>query len=253
MEKVIGMNEKIRKKGNEYAGKSVFCAGRNPKIINFYGMEDLADIYLYMATILSRLGKKVLVIDNSKEHLFSECIPGLPDASGIVEFRYISYMKDKQYDEDFFFLYDVILNICGYNYDEEMDEKSDFSYVIMDYQKVHFLKFQSIAQRLMHEYRVIYRDFSNERYNAQYIEFSMGAERSRIIDRYVISLAPQDYTNMMQVQYSMIFFFEHLSLSYRQVLADITAEIYHELSGAALGLLNLNRQHFIQEYWRSKS
>jgi hypothetical protein len=199
------------------------------RLISFFGLEEGVEIYLYLASVLSKLGKRVLVLDNTRSQLFSECIPYLPGSESIVEYKYVSYTIKQQYDKNLFYLYDVVINISGYEYDATMEKMSDIVYVVADFQKTHLHMVQEAILALAGNFNIIYRDFTGGCVDAGYVEAVLhGRMGGKVAERIMLSLTKEDYLDSLQMQYNNTFQFEKLSPHYRELIIHIVQRACQE-------------------------
>lgn len=199
------------------------CVDTRTKVITFYGLEDDVDIYLYLSSVFSKLGKKVLFIDNSIQKFFSDCIPGLTeDVEGmIVEYKYISYCRNHGYDKGIFSEYDVVINLSGLYYDKDMEERSDIRFVLTDFQKIHLRSLLNVMQHIEREFVMIYRDSIGGYIDSSYVDIVLGEKRRNIKERCIVELTENDRINSLQMQYSNTFRFDKLTDSCKNIIMYI--------------------------------
>lgn len=107
--------------------------------MGFIGIESY-DLIIYLALTMQALNASVLVIDNSDDGSFAECIPGLPETASCepVDFHGITTVKDMYVLPD---NYDYVIVYFGKNVTDLIGDLNEI-YLVTDYQKhnVNFLK-----------------------------------------------------------------------------------------------------------------
>lgn len=192
-----------------------------------------ADILYYFANILTRLNKRVLVIDASHEQTFKYSIPNMMSDEE-TNFRGIQYVFDKRTIDTLskidYMPYDIVLIDYGFNSEVREDwYQCNIMFVITDYQKHHLIKLKQLLEYKIDNIKFvkIYRDVVNCKINKKYTNYFLNIEdQAEVLEEYVLDLTEQDKVNQLLFQHDLFFSYKKLSKSYKNLFVDIISEFY---------------------------
>ncbi|WP_156456346.1 hypothetical protein [Abyssisolibacter fermentans] len=199
--------------------------------LGFFGTYK-CDIINYLSRILSKLDKKVAVIDASIEQTMRYCIPQTYDGNYVsyrsVDF-YINCQAEKSFINVTFDDYDVILIDFGFN-KSLLDKLYDCTgiFLISDFQRYNIQRIRAFTNDLKDESSIIriYRDMVDSKIDSKYIDSYLNIDNFEVIAKYEFELEPQDYKSNIEFQYNDIFKFKDLSKYYKDMLNDIISEYF---------------------------
>lgn len=210
---------------------------RETFITSFLGMER-CDFIIYLAKLLRAskiLVKKktynnVLVIDNSRDHeLFNlVSLDDMNDELDVADYQGVTFIKNAIYAPTEFIKYDHVLVWHGMNVDKDIVEKSDFVYVITNYEKNmskklgdEMMKCDFSAQKIT----IIYREKNGKKISEKVINHHLCIDDKDIKAQYLIPYDAKDYALYLNLTHNGTQRIKNLSQPYSLVLETIIREI----------------------------
>lgn len=209
------------------------------KVVSFCGIERGEFVY-YMAALLSKEGKAVLVVDNSFSNDIYDAVGDYDQKQDFVVKQNITYVKNANYNRDNDGIYDFALIWHGMNIDEDELMQSDAVFLLPNYTPACLKALnQSIKNKEMIT-AVFLRDSieSNkitEKSVAEFLEIPLEK-----IAGYMVFDA-RDYENYLAFLYNGRQTFQNLTPSYNECL-KLVAE----------NLLELNRKEVEKLFRKTK-
>lgn len=171
--------------------------GHETKLISVMGIPD-CDIAYYLARALNAMNTKVLVVDNTRgAELFSAIRK--PDNEDMAQTGEIYWLEHKAYSEEFFALYDYVIICHGEHINNELNEESDYRYLITDYrpQTTKRLREELDRQEENLKYFVVFRNRVFGKISEKMILEELGIHEKDVQDNYQLSYSDQDYACYM--------------------------------------------------------
>ncbi len=193
------------------------------------------DIFHYFSRILLVLGKKVVVVDASKEQDLQFTLPNC-EGSTVVTSLGIDYLlhQDKMelLDQLSYSEYDIALIDYGFNNEVAYDYSScHILFLVTDFQKHHVMKLKElVATSFSQELNVVklYRDVVSSKIRSAYVNRVLGVEdKTKVLAEYIFELNEADYQCKLLSQYEELFRFSKLSKAYKGLFIDILDELFN--------------------------
>lgn len=215
---------------------------KKAKVLGFYGIE-IYDIIIYSSLLISNMGKKVLVIDNSDNKALSHCIvlpKNMEDKDTIIEYRGLDYSLDNnflKYIND----YDYIFVDYGFN-----SNSNDFYYVDeiiyvadMQYHNIKRILDTSNSNK-SNKYHLIIRDLCKKESVNYIIELFF----DNLIDISSYVLLEDDYADKRKRS--------SLQFSKRPNYRVLSYNIQSAIENILIRILSINRDEFNNIYKKMK-
>lgn len=190
----------------------------NKKIYGFFGIPSY-DFIIYLASILTNLGMRVLVIDHSKKQDVMSCYVAPEDRIDFFQYKDVDYASDVKpssidtLEYQYIFLY----------LDEPIREDINYDgiFVISDFDKNNLKKAGEYVRQNNGKVQFIIRDFCDEKLNKQYIFRECLGMDASALDYNVIELDYYDYSYRVSMTHEYYQGFRHISKNYKQCLLKI--------------------------------
>lgn len=142
----------------------------------------------------------------------------------MVEVENIHYTMDQEFSCDIYKEYDTVINICGYHYNPVMVRHSH-TYVMTNMGRPAYVKMRELIPFMERPYNIVYNEVIDCNINPRYMEFALGIEDGRILNRYVLERNADDMVNALYAQHNGIVKLERLSPPYQRLILDMVKEI----------------------------
>lgn len=190
----------------------------NKKIYGFFGTPSF-DFIIYLASILTNLGRRVLVIDHSKKQDVMACYVSPEERIEFFQYKEVDYSIDMKL---------TTMDSSGYDYiflyqDEAIREEIQYDgiFVVSDFEKNNLKKAGEYVRHYHGKVHFIIRDFCNKKLNKQYIIRECLCMDTSILDYNVIELDYYDYSYRVSMTHEYYQGFRNISKNYKQCLLKI--------------------------------
>lgn len=191
----------------------------NKRIYGFFGTPSY-DLIIYLAGILTNLGKHVLVIDHSKDQDVMSCYVQPAETIEFFHYKGVDYTAEIKISS---------INALEYNYiflyrDEMVREEIIYDGILLvsDFKKNNLKKAGEFAREYKEKVQYILRDYCNDKLNKNHIlKECLGVEPDSS-DYNVIELDYYDYVYRIALTHEYHQGFRHISKNYKQCLLKIT-------------------------------
>lgn len=190
----------------------------NKKIYGFFGTPSY-DMIIYLAAIITNLGKRVLVIDHSIEQDIMSCYIHPKEKINFFHYKNVDYTTKitlsslDNLEYEYIFLYEDESSIETNIYDGII--------VVSDFKKYNLKKVGELAKRFHGEVQFTIRDICHDKLNKQYILKKYLKLDTNTFDYNVIELDYYDFAYRIAMTHEYYQGFRHLSKSYKNCLLKI--------------------------------
>lgn len=217
-----------------YTGNSIKENDSRTRIVTIYGTR-ITNHAIFLARMLHKIGKCVLVVDNSGEGILKECIAVILEDEEIIQYRGVAFTINRAYDDRMFRQYDVVLVLSGFHRDIRIEEQSNQVYVFTDFQKQSVKRIVELAKRIAIPYAIVYMDCVDCSFaQPNYIEFGFQDAVNMIQKRYFLPLSEQDYVCSLMMQYAGRFNLQDFSPKYQEMLYEMVHSLFPEYTVTTL-------------------
>lgn len=216
----------------------------NKNIVAFVGLYSF-DIILYLSRILLKVGRKVLVVDNSETFALTLSIPQIAELD--TNQNYLTYRRvdftSMGIDEKTTELYDDILIDCGVNAPKYKTELSTRIIYVTDLFDFNIKRLQGITyyDEIKTMKKLLIRDAINTKLTTEYLIDKM---KKNITPGMVTVLYREesDYENSLLCHYNKVFRFTHISKMMKEYLINEVQSL----------LPNYQRKEILAAYQKAK-
>lgn len=194
-------------------------------VLGYFGIENY-EIILYLARILNKLGRKILLIDYSFTDNLTVCIPipvGLNAFDDVVTYFGVDFTR-KELDADLINVYDDILINFGFNYNINAAQSCTRIVYSTDLQKHNIEKLISIPNIEKAEKSLLIKDAVDSKVNQAYIldrlQKDINKEKVYVFDQDVI-----DTKYKILAQYDTLFEFRKITRAVKDYLKNTIREL----------------------------
>lgn len=198
---------------------------RETTLISYIGVPQ-CDIVYYFARILNAADKRVLIVDNTLDHDMFHSLRK-PDEKNMVEIGDISVVCNKKYSEYFFNYYDYVLIYHGMNINEELNENSDFRYVISTFNPFIVKKVAAQLKKANDNlgYYVVLRDKVYDKISEKTILSELALKATQVKETYQLPYSETDYICYMNLLWNGSQQPKHASGDMRDCLRSILSSV----------------------------
>lgn len=187
------------------------------KICSFFGTESV-NVYVYLAEAWKDKGFRVLINDCTEDGQMMQIFS--PFALGQQEIRKLYFAR--KVEQCNWGAYDIVLNICGFRYDEKIVEYSDNIYIVTDMEKRNVLETAAIVNQMKRSFYIIY--IENTEHNTVRADFYIHPRaRDKCKGYYVMDVSRDDAWNSLKIQYNGVFEKKRMSKSFFDMVQSITS------------------------------
>lgn len=174
------------------------------KVFGFVGIESY-DIVFALGCVASSLGRKVLVVDNSRDGAFACIVPFGVGKDCTVNYYDIDVARDTllhsiDYDDE----YDYVITYLGDNITCRDISACDEVYLVTDYQKHNILRLSQLELQDEQCRYLIYRERVTARVDLRFIQEKLSPLSITDETSYLVSESQADYDNMVMLQYNNV-------------------------------------------------
>lgn len=195
-------------------------------IIGFVGYDSY-DLILYLATVLTEMGQRVIVSDSSDLRALSLCIPSLEDwEDGPVEYFGIEFVQDLQEEpEDFDWLF-IDFGWSG----GEQEFQCDELYYVTDYKQHNMLGLLDHLVEYESVLGILLRDKIDSKVTAQSVASELGLEDLPEESLYEVNEQAPDLMAQMLCQHNSGIPIRMISENMKGFICDFLADYWDRKS-----------------------
>lgn len=198
------------------------------KVYSFIG-TPCYDILIYLSMLLKNMGKKVLVVDNSKDQEVMNCIQKPLDLEGLIHYNQVDYIGEEISNNEITYEYDIILRLLAYSEIPDLDEELQKLIVVTDTKRKSLEGAMQVLINNNFSKQLIIRDVCDGRFGKHYFsKVCMNEQAEYAISKrniYEVDFDELDYYYRIMLEHKVFRRFYSLSRSYKDLLFDLASEI----------------------------
>lgn len=200
-------------------------------IIANIGVDNFENI-VYLARIISKLGKKVLVVDHSETRSIAYSIPkisGINIYDDIITYRKVDFTSKLITNEDLQ-KYDDIFIAYGFN-DIQIDINfCNKTFIALNLFQNNITRVNQMDFYIMpQDTTIIIRDFIETKISVEWVINEL-KKYTNPRNVYELSFNEKDYINSINVQYNKVFMFDKISKHLKLYLLSQVKELYPDIT-----------------------
>ncbi len=172
---------------------------RETVMLSFIGLER-CDLVYYAARLFNAADKEVLIIDNTLNHGMFHSLRK-PEGEESVQVGNIFVTCNKKYSEYFFSRFDYVILYHGMNLNEELIEKSDYRYLVCDFNPFTSARLAKHLARINEnlDYYLILRDKVHDKVSEKMMLSELGLRDTHVKEIFTLPYSDIDYMCYMNL------------------------------------------------------